>query len=290
MARDSSLPAVYFEDPGPDTTVLDDGRIVRKTDTSRSYSLCAPVLHRFSDNPASFKPHTGPPTARASATFQLDFDVSDTVNVFGVFPVDLDLDSKLESKSGQRAALMVWAFRDGSAQLLAAGKIVSVICHGAKSDRFYDVRWKKHDTIEVVVEFPEEGKAARVTVRFKGKAETVELDVAPLGWRFGVGLYSEGNGVTLIESSVEAPPPPRSKPKVEEPAAEEAAAPAPATSEAGSDAEEEVAAAGWGSKPAAAGSASDASDESGSEASDASEDDAAVAGCEVSLPGPAPDA
>ena len=155
---------ITFELPGPETKLTGEGLILRKTEASRSFSLTSPVLHRFSDNPASIRAHTGPPTARASAIFQLDFEPDATCDVFGVFPADLELDSRLESAAGKRCALMVWGFRDGCAQVLADGKVASVTCHGTQSDRFWDLRWKRHDVVEVVVEFASEGTTAQKNI------------------------------------------------------------------------------------------------------------------------------
>ena len=71
--------------------------------------------------------------------------------------------------------------------------------------------WRPGDKVQVDVAFEDDEEAlraaARVTLSFKGRTEVRTLRGVPAcGLRFGAGMWREGEGVTLVESSVEEGP------------------------------------------------------------------------------------
>jgi len=210
-------PAVRFEgDVGPGIQLLKGGLAVYQTRDKPSprgnaYALAGPVLHG----------------GAASATFRLDYKGSFEY-VLGVFPVDLELDSRLfpaqhnqhnDNPPGRRARLYLGTNgnnRNKSAGVECDGTVDSG--HGGE----HRLQCQPGDTVEVDVAFA--GDAARVTFRVRSRlhlpsvghhfgepedtksftASCTLQGVPACGLRFGVGLSRVGSGVTLLASSVDA--------------------------------------------------------------------------------------
>ena len=172
---------VRFEElRGPGVELIKGGLALRQTRARvNALSFADPVLC----------------SGTASATFRVDFKAEQYLFVIGVFPANQVLDSYIGSADGKRVALWV------------EGGMARMLSDGVKADPLKYLGWKPGDTVSADVAF-EGSTTARVTLRFKERAETRMLkDVPACGLRFGVGLYHKGAAVTLLASSVDAPEP-----------------------------------------------------------------------------------
>ena len=114
----------------------------------------------------------------ATATFRLESQPDWAISI-GAFPAAQELDSEYLSAAGKRCALRVHAANGGEAR---------VLCDGKTSDLHHLLAWKEGDRIDVDVAF-ESATTARVSLRFKDKAETRLLTGVPEGGlRLGVGM------------------------------------------------------------------------------------------------------
>ena len=185
-----------FESTGPGIRLLARGLTVHKIrDEPDSFALATPVLH----------------TGTASATFKID-SVSKYGGLYvqlGVFPADLSLSSSVESTDGKRCAL----FLNHS-----IGGLAMVLCDGERSDEEDGIALQPGDTVTARLKFLD-ATTAHVTLIPKDKdghpkdlkslqgvsteGRTLQ-DVPECGLRFGAGMAYQGQGVTLLESSVDA--------------------------------------------------------------------------------------
>ena len=174
--------------------LVSEGQSVAQTSEGHAFALASPTLR----------------CGAASATFGLEF-TKETADVYkycvGVFPADLQLDSRIHSADGKRVSLWLGSSNGGYA---------SVRCDGVSSPLIKDLGWASGDTVEVGVTFT--GDAARVTFGFKGRTEerTLPRDDAPVeeekeleglpacGLCFGAGLGYEGTSVELVTSLLDA--------------------------------------------------------------------------------------
>ena len=178
----------FTEQLGPGLVLVDCGRGVKQMkQMTHGFALAGPILR----------------SGTASAAFKLVFKGGDYIFVVGVFPASSRLDSSIVSAEGKRCALKV-----GS----ASGGCARVLCDGEKSDLIQNIGVQPGDTIKVDVTFTD-ATTARVTFhsssdvsnKLAALGRTLE-GVPACGLCFGTGLWTEGSGVSLVASSVDADP------------------------------------------------------------------------------------
>jgi hypothetical protein len=178
MPRPDDAVRLWFERIGADTKRLDEGLTVRHTkDESHAFSLAAPVLH----------------SGNSSVTLRLNGSYPSLV--VGVFVSDMRLDGSIDSAVGKRCALRLRPIGGGWGR---------VLCDGVRSEEVKGIGLKAGDTVKVTVKF-ENRATALVRLRCKGLTWNEKLHNVPkCGLRFGVGELWEGDGATIVASSIDA--------------------------------------------------------------------------------------